>query len=123
MRGAGFFNSRGCKEGFSAKIGPHIFHKLLLKRFKINSRTTIIGVTRSVKSTEIILSFNAVLVVMFEPAMYTVEEEAGHVTLTLSVEGDSVINNSIVIYTTSDTNNTAQGHMIIPPDHKAGSHD
>ncbi|CAI8025017.1 hypothetical protein GBAR_LOCUS14485, partial [Geodia barretti] len=34
--------------------------------------------------------------------------EAGHVTLTLSVEGDSVINNSIVIYTTSDTNNTAQ---------------
>ena len=55
--------------------------------------------------------------------MYTVGEEAGQVTLTLSVEGDSVINHSIVIYTTSDTNSTAQGHMIIPPDCKAGSHD
>jgi hypothetical protein len=63
--------------------------------------------TRSVKSTGII-SFNAVLLVMFEPAMYTVGEEAGQVTLTLSVEGDSVINHSIVIYTTSDTNSTAQ---------------
>ena len=49
---------------------------------------------------------------MFEPEVYTVEEEAGHVTLTLTVEGESVINNSLVIFTASDSNSsTATGHM------------
>ena len=40
-----------------------------------------------------------------------VEEESGFVTVTLSVEGDSVINNSVILFTNSDSNSTAQGHM------------
>ena len=60
---------------------------------------------------------------MFDPAMYTVEEESGQVTLTVSVEGDSVISNSIVIFTTSDANSTAQGHMTRSHDQISRSHD
>ena len=45
--------------------------------------------------------------------MYTVMEGDGEVTLTASVEGNSVISNSLVIFTTSNSNATAEGHMIV----------
>ena len=46
---------------------------------------------------------------MFEPAMYTVREGDGEVMLTVLVEGDSVINNSLVLFTTTNSNATAEG--------------
>ena len=49
---------------------------------------------------------------MFDPVMYTVLEDAGHVTLTASTEGNLVIS-AFVTITTSPHNATARGSYML----------
>ena len=46
--------------------------------------------------------------VEFDPVMYTVQENDGQVILIALVQGNSVIDNAVLIFTSSD-NTTAQG--------------